>query len=202
MPKPVPDDQLPHGVPVLRTVGDSHCKWSFIGVPGVHAHWLGPVTMHRIGRDGLDLSEVPNDGRTLLCFGEIDVRCHLGVHSQDHPGGTSGVISDLSGKFLQAALNCGRRVAVMSVVPPAYVDSTPQHWDLPVHGSDEDRSLLTRELNESLRMGCLEHGLEYLDVHAAYADEDGMLPPELSDGNVHIGDPSRLRKLLEEMKWA
>jgi hypothetical protein len=38
--------------PVIYIFGDSHCGL-FAKTPGATMHYLGPITMHRVGRDGL-----------------------------------------------------------------------------------------------------------------------------------------------------
>ena len=137
---------------------------------------------------------VPRGGAVVLCFGEIDVRCHVARFALDHPGGAPGVLSDLCGAY-EAAVAANEkdggwsRTVVMSVTPPARKGDSPTNVDLPFEGTDTERAANTAVLNGMLRAMCYRRGWTYLDVHSLYAAEDGTLPPGRSDGNVHVGDP-------------
>lgn len=81
----------------IHVVGDSHAVFCFTGKKSGNINdfsykdhtvqfsinWLGPITMHRIGRDGLSFlnitqfNVIEND-IMIFVFGEIDVRCHIG----------------------------------------------------------------------------------------------------------------------------
>ena len=76
----------------LYTVGDSHCNIFQKSKYITKVHWVGGLTMHRIGRDLINFKSIdvciiepvhysiPNDGIVLVSFGEIDVRNH--IHKQ------------------------------------------------------------------------------------------------------------------------
>lgn len=182
----------------LYTCGDSHARWTFLGCEDVTSNWLGPLTMHRFGRDVPMLTRdhgVPQGSDVLMCLGEIDVRCHVARFALEHPGGAPGVLSDLCGRFeaavlANAAAGGWRKTAIMSVVPPAKKAYAETNVDYPFEGTDAERAANTAILNGMLRAACYRNGWVYLDVHRLYSDEDGTLPPDASDGNVHVGNPS------------
>jgi len=53
-------------------------------------------------------------------------------------------------------------------------------------GTDQERALFTRRMNEALRVACLSRDYVFLDLTSFYADEEGMLHIEKSDYNCHI----------------
>lgn len=170
------------------TIGDSHCRWTFLGSSWVFASWLGPLTMHRIATERPDIAGIargrlePLDASmpVLHCFGEIDVRCHL--NTPERVGG----IPRLASAYLDAVESHGWRSAVMSVMPPSR-STTEANEHLPYRGTDAERLSVTRLLNASLLGQCMLRNVPFLDVYRLYADDEGMLDPGMSDGNVHVG---------------
>jgi hypothetical protein len=68
--------------PNIHVFGDSHVS-EFSNIPGCLLHYVGPITMHRIGRDGLNFLDMTSYGVqenevAIFVFGEIDCRCHIG----------------------------------------------------------------------------------------------------------------------------
>lgn len=174
-------------------IGDSHCIHCFKGVkPKIGTEHVGPWTMHRVGRDQrIDgMEKIPVNAIPVLCFGEIDVRCH--VHAQCEAGRDElEVLSSLAMPYLKFATDLvkiyDRGVCIMSVTPPRRILPAMNWGQYPVRGADEDRARYTNALNELLKSRCeSEKGLIFLNVHKHYADAHGMLIRELSDGNVHI----------------
>lgn len=194
---------------MIHTVGDSHSLSTFKDAPH-RAHHLGPITMHRVGRDGLasladpkakfawtwqKAAETFMAGDTvILCFGEIDCRAHL-QRQVDQGRSEDAVISVLVDKYLQAIDNTPipARYVVMGVPPAAY-------WmfreDCPFVGADDARRRYTEKVNVRLREGCRRRGILFLDVSSLYADAAGMLDRARSDGGVHIRDTRAARGLL------
>lgn len=185
----------------IYTCGDSHSKFSFFGIDSVKPYWLGPMTMHRVGRDCMDFRThgIPNDGILILAFGEIDARCH--VHKHISGDNEDQVITELVEKYIAAVeknMKFFKRIAIMSVVPPAMKDKAAENSDLPFLGEDSDRARYTRKMNELLVSNCDRLGIGFLDLYTLYKDEAGMLPFEKSDGIVHIGNNDLVRDALEK----
>lgn len=178
---------------MIHTLGDSHAALSFRCVPGVTTHHIGPVTMARAGHPGDDviataLAQVPliPGDVLILCFGEIDVRCHVKQRTDRKPAGVILACWALDYLDRVAAIQIeGVRVGVMSVVPPA-PRSRADTPSFPVTGSDEDRAAYTAILNRMLAVWCRVRGLLYLDVYSRVVDEHGLLRREFSDGSVHV----------------
>lgn len=140
----------------------------------------------------------PNDV-ILFTFGEIDIRCYVAV-TLDHRSSLtmesllqSWVYNYLSRIWLMPTN--GARIGIMSVVPPATFESAQSvHW--PVSGTDEQRALYTKTINEILRKECEQQGWLYLDVYSEYADDKGMLPLDQIYKSVHINDTTAVKNLL------
>lgn len=184
--------KVKHPLPLVHVIGDSHSH-EFDKIPGCVVHWVGPVTMHRVGRDGLFSLNIANmgiqDGEAVVfAFGEIDVRCHIGKQRDLHMRSVEETINTLVHTYLYRILELRAFYPhliciVYSVTPPTdrnFVDTYP------CYGFLEDRVCITRLLNAKLAEVCQQQGLCFLDVYDDYVEVDGTLKIVLSDGNVHI----------------
>ena len=73
-----------------------------------------------------------------------------------------------------------------NAVPPVIKGTVPENPDYPFLGRNQDRLLYTRCFNYWCREKCAAYGYVFFDVYNKYADSNGFLNHELSDGNVHI----------------
>jgi hypothetical protein len=192
---------------MLHTIGDSHAHAPFLNIPGVLTHWVGPVTMKRIGHPSesllLDTAAVaaPKKGDSLLlCFGEIDIRCWAHVHVSQRKREPNALLADWTSAYLDKAALLARIVptAILSIVPPSR-GSAIDRQEFPVAGSDAERAEYTRIANRLLAEGCPSRGLLFADVHSLYADGYGMMRRELADSSVHINDTRPLKSLLRSL---
>lgn len=178
--------------PAIFVVGDSHAN-EFSQTPHCKIHHISSCTMHRVGRDGLSIINLPawgiEEGQVVIfAFGEIDARCHIGKQRDVFNRTTEEIIATLVQNYLNTILL--NRLAfneltcvVYSVTPPTDIVFNPQY---PAYGSLIDRVEITKRLNHRLAQMCKEMGFHFLDVYNDYADAMGVLRVELSDGNVHI----------------
>lgn len=206
----------------VHIFGDSHSKacFRFDGSPYDHifidngfeihffVHWLGPKTMHSVGRDGLNALNLKKYGVlendvTVFVFGEIDVRCHIGKQ-RDHAKRTLEEIIDTLVRNYVKTINQNRafyrniNCVIVGIVPP-----TNQTFNamFPFYGTLEDRVRITRQMNDKLRNVCIQNNIKFLDVYSIYADTDGSLRPSLSDQTVHVGFGQNypIKKLLIDL---
>jgi hypothetical protein len=180
--------------PSLHAVGDSHAKFMFGHAPGFHLHRLGPVTMHRLARDGReflrlhDLGIHDRDG-VVWCLGEIDVRCHIVRQAQLRTCGTRQVAAELAEGFLRSVAEiqrdaAGLRTIILAVIPPT---DQVRNDEYPTVGTLQERVEARMLLNDALRSGCRARGFRFLDPFDAFTDSSGALKESMSDGNVHCG---------------
>lgn len=149
----------------------------------------------------------PTDVVIVSC-GEGDVRCFL-KPQLDHDRTTAEVyVPVMVANYVNrvAALDTrGARTGVLSVPPPAPYERSwgiqwpPSQLNVPPAGGDAERAYYTRLINHYLARGCVARGLLFVDVHAKYANDEGMLICELSDGGVHIGDTTLVCEVLKEL---
>jgi len=190
---------------MIYTIGDSHSQFTFHDIPEVKAFWLGPMTMHRVGRDSLNFKQhgVPTDRIVMACFGEIDARCHVQKQSIMTGQTIDFVIDDLISRYINSLLTNinEHKLIIMNIVPPAYRERADNNVDFPFTGSNDERAIITKKMNIVLENYCKVHNLKLIDIHSLYADHSGMLPPELSDEcdgkGMHIKVTDRIRTHLK-----
>lgn len=189
---------------MIHTIGDSHCWIPFQNIPNVATHTVGPVTLKRAGHreESLLIDTValikpqPND-TLLFSFGEIDVRCWVHVHVTQRKKDPNKFLLDWVTLYLDKVASLQHKTAILGVVPPAPKDRIDRK-EFPVAGSDQERVTYTRILNSFLKEGCQARNFAFVDL-SLYADQDGMLQANLSDGTVHIGDNTLLLKALNDL---
>lgn len=187
----------------LHTIGDSHSHIPFLNMPGTAIHYLGPITMKRIGTPEEPLllataAGIPPDQTLLLCFGEIDIRCWVHVHLTKRRRELQELLAEWTGLYLDKAASLQRPTAVLGIVPPSPKAMIDRPDEFPVAGSDDERALYTRTANEMLAQGCATRGFAFADT-SAYADPQGMMRRELADGSVHIAETTLLRAELHRL---
>jgi hypothetical protein len=174
--------------------GDSHAHYTFTRCTDVTTFWLGPRTMHRVGRDGASfvphLATPKPDDAVVLMFGEIDVRCHIAriARSQGRP--IEYVIGELVDRYVvrtRATFEHFRiqsRIFMLGAPPP--MDPITPNPNLPVHGPLSERIAIRRMLNAVLEMHTKAYDISYVPIPALYEEPDGSLRRRLSDGHAHI----------------
>ncbi len=190
----------------LHTIGDSHAWATFVGMPGVSIHHLGPITMKRAGHLGEDLVPrtvaavaPPASDSLLFSFGEIDLRCWVKVWIDNHRRQEEELLLDWSTLYLDklASIATPARKAVLGVPPPA-PKARIDRIEFPVAGTDAERISYNRTLNHLLEAGCAERGFAFANT-SMYADADGMLRLDLADASVHIANTTMLRAELSRL---
>jgi len=180
----------------IYTVGDSHCWHAWLKVPGVVTMTRGPMTMYRFGQSKpIVLDEVPDGSIVIFCWGEIDCRCHVNKYQP-----WKDTIENLVKSYIEAIRHNVedhghiKKTFIFNVVPPPRKGNTPENPGFPFLGTDEERLSYVKYMNELLRKG--EYPL--IDVYDKYADVEGFLKKELSDGHVHIADEKPLKEFIDE----
>jgi hypothetical protein len=185
-----------HQIPAttVHVFGDSHSQ-EFKLVPGCKINWLGAITMHRVGRDGLNFINIRNfgvqEGDTVVyVFGEIDARVWIGKQRDEQFRNVYEVINTLATNYIRTILDNQKlylhlKSVVYSVTPPSNLGFNP---DYPFYGTLQDRVFITKVLNGRLKELCFQSNIYFLDVYDDYATGDGALNFYLSDGSVHLNE--------------
>lgn len=193
----------------IYVFGDSHAWNGWLQWPVWQIHpsrviiyHMGPVLAHTVGAKGIermnlkDHSTIKSGDIAVFSFGEIDCRAHVSRHIQLPERPHQVIIDEIVSKYFECIkLNADHydpenplQIWVYSVPPPAYNELICEKDKFPVSASDEERKQYALYFNSKIREYCKRYSYGFFDVYDAYADENGMLNRELSDGTVHIRD--------------
>ena len=208
----------------IYTIGDSHSRFSFeynlnenTRHPRItNSFWLGPFTMHRVGRDYISFNThlFPTNGIVVCCFGEIDVRSHIYKHIELGRN-EDDIIEELISNYMKALIhnreNGYKYIAVMNIVPvieyqfdintphirkPTMLSGSPE---FPYLGTNSDRQRYTLKMNKSLQTHCIFNHFGYLDVYTKHINEQGFIKIDYSDGRCHLQTKIFLDEILDDM---
>ncbi len=192
---------------MIHTIGDSHSMFGWNQCKGVIIHHIGPLLCYSFGKDKLNRINLKRynvaDGDTVIfCLGEIDCRCHIQKHLNEYVT-YKEVINNLISEYICAILENSKQyanitVCIYNVVPPCKKEDTIENSVYPFLGSNEERKMYTKYFNELCKVECIKHNFLFIDVYDSYADYEGYLNKELSDGHVHIKNGSYLEEYLRK----
>jgi hypothetical protein len=210
-------NQLP-----IYTVGDSHAKFTFCINDSIHPkirsfHWIGSITMHRVGRDNLKFADfnVPKNGVLISCFGEIDTRCHI-KRQCDLQRDEDEIIQTLVTNYINTIkLNQSEgytHIAIMSIVPCLeyqFWKSDPLKTPIPYFGSGDhlnpfegsldERKRYIKKINRLLEKEAKINGFYYLNIYDYYKNENEFLPVDMTDGGCHLESFKYIDYALDDM---
>lgn len=122
----------------------------------------------------------------LVCFGEIDVRCHLAKHG-------AGSDTDLEFvndyvKTISAAANTPRFIPIVFVVPPPPCREHMNLHNFPVVGTFQQRRQAFDSLRTALKRFAVEAGdrFQVIDATALLEDEHEGMRTGLTDDRCHV----------------
>ena len=194
----------------IHTIGDSHAKipWENVSVKNIiiKTNRLGPRLMHTAGENpdliSLKPFNVKKKDIIIFCFGEIDCRCHVWKYRAK---GYKKIINSLVEKYMTSIHVSTseipeKNVFIHSIVPAIRREQHRHNEvaELPFLGSDQTRASYVLYMNESLKKSCKKNGFNFFDIYYKYVDKEGYLNFDLSDGNVHIGNPKHIEDYLKK----
>jgi len=199
----------PLGPVTMKRIGNNRVRKNFFPELGLvmadeHTEYVVDTLLDDTIR-GMGLQ--PTDVVVISC-GEGDVRCFIKPQLEQRKLDPEQLLFGMAERYvarLKTLDTNGAQVAILSIPPPSpyarcwNIEFIPSQLNLPPAGTDRERDIYTRMLNHYVACGCNALGLLFIDVHSQYADSDGMLMAELSDGGVHIKDTSRVRDILRTM---
>lgn len=194
--------------PTFYFFGDSHTM-HFSSCPDSKFFWLGPVTMHRIRRDGIffenQIKEIAPDNFICFVFGEIDVRCHVLRIAERDKKNAREVAKELVQGYIEQITKLMKNYpslyfVVAAVLPPADKLFNPEY---PWHGLLKDRAEITLFINENLKNLAESEGIFYLDQYSDFVDSIGALDSAYTVDGVRLAGDAIIEKLnikLAELK--
>ncbi|MBG6174928.1 lysophospholipase L1-like esterase [Labrenzia sp. EL_208] len=177
--------------------------YTFAGVAEVKLYWIGPVTMHRVARDGI-ASVVPNylkltsNDIVILCFGEIDCRWHIRKQGKKNDTSSIEEVDILTARYAKAVAEFQRQTratVALSCVTPFVRPNV--RCDL--YKSRDECLTDTKNIRERMNRNLAVLGYPFVDFFHEVSAPDGAFLPDFSDGYCHL-DSRRsepVRKALE-----
>lgn len=176
----------------IHVIGDSH-SGSFKNINNCIIHHIGPITMHRVGRDGLNILNLQKLGIkendiVIFTFGEIDVRCHIGKQRDEKKRDLNEIIDTLVKNYINT-INLNKKLynkincVIYLVVPPT---NRCNNKNFPFYGTINDRINITNKLNSTLSVHAKKNDLYVLNIYALLHNKKGLLEYKLSDKCVHV----------------
>ena len=201
----------------VHTFGDSHSRFGFDKISNIKINWLGPILCYTFGNKGLDVLNISNFGvnendAVIFCFGEIDCRAHIYRFVNETTTHEEVIDKIVENYIYSIKKNVEQfknlKTLIYNIVPPGnviphisqedYVKKvlTKEKNDIPWKGSHEDRQKYHLYFNKKLKEWCIKNEYMFIDVYNHYCDNNGYLKNELSDGNVHIENPTFIKNFL------
>jgi lipopolysaccharide biosynthesis glycosyltransferase len=187
----------------LNIYGDSHAALSLKNLQMDHRNLFQfSRTMFRIGRDNQIINFKPDhaskDRIFCLAYGEVDVRGHIGrqVGYGRHHETVCKELVNAYFKTIELNITQYKAIIIIAISPPtAMKDHEPCNihteaagGPIPFVGTDRDRIIYRKRINELLEEGCSKFGYIFFNPYGPYTREDGTLKYELSDKCIHIGE--------------
>lgn len=212
---------------VIHAVGDSHASvfggeerlqacWpepAGANLAGVKAWHLGPYLAYSVGDAQHEVRErlravakaFGKRDRVLLCFGEIDCRCHVVKQARRSGKSTLEIATALAERYARAAAEIseelGLKVGVWAAVPTA-----PRRISLGTYrtfGSVRERACATQVLNETLARECEGRGVDFVSAYSKLVKPDGTRREKYFMDDVHLSQVALplVRDALARAGW-
>lgn len=212
----------PANPPIIHALGDSHASF-FAGEerlqpihpasPGQNLHafraWhLGPYLAHSFANPQHELRrkirqispDFAPDHRLLLCFGEIDCRCHVVRQSRLRSSSIRDTAAALATRYAQAAArfrdSVQRQVALWAAVA-----QSPQRTNVGPYntvGSHAHRAAATRTFNDTLHQLAERLSLAFVHIDTNDTEHAGHRDESLFMDQIHLSQRAmpRARRTL------
>lgn len=195
---------------VIHCIGDSHAsffsgydliqpaypertngRFSFLKayrLGAVLAYSLKSLNTKEKGREKLlDLvSTLPKGATIMMCFGEIDCRCHLVKQAEIAGLGMEIVVRTCVERYFEVVDELsamGFRMMLWNVVPTAESFNA----EYPTYGAEVERNQCTRYFNAELSRLCKERGLLFVSVFDRLLDSRNQTRSFYFFDSIHLG---------------
>lgn len=199
--------------PTMHVFGDSHASYCFTqSIPTMpfeetllnyksdnalknircKIHYLGAITMHRVGRDKLNFLDwrkydIKNNDIVIYVFGEIDIRCHIGKQRDLLKRDLTEVMDTLMYKYMESILenkkNFPHTKIIVFTPPPPGNSYNPS---FPKYGAIEDRIHITNYFCKLLKQRCYDNQIYCFDLYDLLKDPSGRISFMYTVDDCHI----------------
>jgi hypothetical protein len=195
---------------IIHCVGDSHASF-FSGYDKIQLEYpetttvkysffrsyrLGAVLAYNVNRTGTKeagkekflqlLEAVPKNAKLLLCYGEIDCRCHLVKQALKQNLSFQSVVESCVNEyfiFVDKLLEKGYKVSLWNVIPSSNSDNN----EFPTVGSIRQRNECTKIFNSLLDEGCKERGIAFISIQFYLMDKNFNTKSVYLFDQIHLG---------------
>jgi hypothetical protein len=139
--------------------------------------------------------EITTEDYIFLCFGEIDIRNHIGFQSRKNNISISQGIQICIDRYMETILylkDKGWKVGVYASPPSSVGNQTPIDF-----GDVLTRNKMTIEFNEYLRVKCLESDIIFKDISKQLMLPDGTTDQKFIMDDIHLSQ-SAMPYILQE----
>lgn len=181
----------------IFTIGDSHCYegWGLIKSTKycIKPNHLGPKLMYSLKHDNLKpIQLLPNDDDFIVfCLGEIDCRCHIHKFKDNLENVILNMVDNYFNIISDYVKNLiTNKICIYLVPPPSNSEIVYNNPEFPFLGSNDERKVYVKKMNETLIKYCNQYNYLYIDLHNKSCDSHGLLDVSYAsvDG-VHITNP-------------
>jgi hypothetical protein len=197
-------------IEVIHCIGDSHASF-FAGYdeiqppysipsknkyPFLRAYRLGAVLAYSLatlntkeqGREKMleIIGSLPARSTLLLCFGEIDCRCHLLKQSKENNRELKEVVGECVRRYftvIDELIALKFNVMLWNAVPTSE-DNNPEY---PIYGTEAARNKTTLMFNEMLLTESKARGLAYISIFEKLVTKDLKTKKEFFFDSIHLG---------------
>ncbi len=197
------------GSRIIHCIGDSHASF-FSGYdyiqdcypaispnkyPQLKAYRLGAVLAYNLAKEGTTeqgheklqqlLGELNKGDELLLCFGEIDNRCHLVKQADLQKKTLEEIAVTCVASYFKAVdeiADKGFTCMIFGALPSCNTHNP----DYPTYGTMEQRNRSTWFFNEALRRECEKRGIVFIDLFSHLTRDNRTKVNYFFDG-VHLG---------------
>lgn len=151
----------------------------------------------------LEEYQVSDNDYVFLCFGEIDIRNHIGFHVGKTYETLSEGIKICVDKYFKTILylkNKGFNVGVYAPPASSIGNQTPADY-----GDVYLRNKMTIEFNEYLKIKCNELGIVFKDISKKLMSDDGATKQNFIMDDIHLSQeamPIIIDEFSDILKWS
>jgi len=145
------------------------------------------------------ITELPLHADLLLCYGEIDCRCHLVKQAELKRKQLFEIIEECIKNYFEVVdelIHAGFKVIIWNVVPT----SDSQNINYPTYGSHLQRNICTKMFNKYLEGACRERGIIFLSIFEKLITKELQTKSVFYFDAIHLGQnamPIVLRQLTK-----